>query len=169
MKFVDILTATSLSVTQGVTALVTNPCRGLEPFSLYYIVNPEERTSPLSIRNLDHSLAKVLALQHANEALASIVDTFRNSKLGLETALVQPLLQLLLVLLGVNGTKVLVADKEALYQDPLAHNLQQVPDTVRLGAVLDVVLRDLYTKSAIYQHDVVFLASSLKQAKPGET
>lgn len=94
----------------------------------------------LRIRNLQRCLAKVLALQHTHEALRRIVDALRVGNLGLERALVQPLLQFLLVFTKVVGTEAWVANNKALECESLGHDLHQVFDGVRVLGVLDVVL-----------------------------
>lgn len=88
------------------------------------------------------SLAKVLALEDTDKTLGSVVDALGNVELELDGALGDPLGELLLVLLGVLGAKVLVEDDEAAHREALGDDLDKVLDTVGLSG-LDVVLGDL--------------------------
>ncbi len=64
----------------------------------------------LQRRDLQHSLAEVLALKHANQALRRIVDAFGHTLPSLERPIVDPFLDVLLMLLVVLRAHVLVAD-----------------------------------------------------------
>ena len=91
------------------------------------------------VLDLEHGLAKVVAVQDANEALAGIVDTDGRVDLGLHAAISQPLANILLVLLAVLGPKVRVEDDEALEGKTLGDHGGEGLDAVALrngGAVL---------------------------------
>jgi hypothetical protein len=93
----------------------------------------------LQIGNLQHRLAKVLPAQHAEEAIDGVIDALCDAQLGLEAALAEPLLQLLLVVLCVPGAHVVVADDEAAHGDALRDDLHEVAQRVLLAG-LAVVL-----------------------------
>ena len=82
-----------------------------------------------------------MSLQHTKESIDTVVNTLSNAELRLEVALAEPLLQLLLVLLGVLGAHVLVADDEAAHGQTLGHNVHEVLDRVGLVRLV-VVLGD---------------------------
>lgn len=95
----------------------------------------------LELGDLQDSLAKVLAVEQTKEALCGVVDTLSNTELGLVGTLVDPLLNVLLVVDEVLGTHTLVADDEALELQALCDNLHKVADGV-LFSRSSVVLRD---------------------------
>lgn len=97
---------------------------------------------PLRICNLDDSLAKVLSLEQTDKTLRSLVDSVRDVQLRLESALVQPLLQLLLVLGIVLGSHVLVADNKAPHGDTLGDDHKEVGHGIALAGIFEVVLFD---------------------------
>lgn len=94
--------------------------------------------------NLQDGLAKVLALQHANKPLGSVVDALDDVQLGLDAAISEPLGQRLLVLLVVGGAEARLAHDEALEQNLLGDNVHEVLDAVALLG-LRVVLANLQT------------------------
>lgn len=95
----------------------------------------------LNIRNLQHRLPEVLSVQHAEEGIDGVLDADIDVRLGLEGAIVDPLLQLLLVLDSVLGTHVRVGNDEAAHRDALGRHHEQVRDAVALLGC-QVVLRD---------------------------
>lgn len=114
----------------------------------------------VDVSNLQHSLAKVLARQHAEEGVGSGVDAGVDVQLDLEGAVGDPLLQLLLVVDGVLGAHFRVADDEAAHGDALADDVEQVADAVALVR-LQVVLRDHATGDCVWQLE---LATSFRKA-----
>src|SRR5690349_15520854 len=78
--------------------------------------------------NLDDNLSKVLALEHAHERVWGALDALCDRQLGLETTVGQPLLHLLLVLLGIGEAEMGVGDDEALDGDAPGDNEGQVAD-----------------------------------------
>ena len=98
------------------------------------------RTRPASeLRNLDQRLAKVLALQHADEPFGGTVDAARHVDGRLHAAVGDPLLHLLLVFGKVLAAKVRVHDDEAADGEALGDDLHQVADRVAVVG-RDVVL-----------------------------
>jgi hypothetical protein len=95
----------------------------------------------LQLADLKNSLAEVLALEQTDEALAGIVDTLGDIHGGLEGALAEPLLDLLLVLAGVPGAHVGITNNEAAHGQALGDDLHEVADGV-LVLGLEVVLGD---------------------------
>jgi len=75
-------------------------------------------------------------VEDANQALGSIVDALGLVDEHLEGAILDPLLHILLVLLGVDRTHVLVVDDEATHRETLDEELVDVVDGVRGGVVL---------------------------------
>ncbi|KAL2279037.1 hypothetical protein FJTKL_14015 [Diaporthe vaccinii] len=73
----------------------------------------------LIVLDLQHSLAEVLALKQTEEALGGVVDALCDMQLGLEAAICDPRLHLLLVLLAVSRPESWVADDEPLHRYPL--------------------------------------------------
>jgi len=98
------------------------------------------------IRDLYNSLSKVLSLQHAQEPVHSVIDTFRHADLRLECTIGKPLLQLLLVVLRVCGTHVCVTNDESSHRDTLRHYQEDVTDAVLLLG-LCIVLGDHATSN----------------------
>lgn len=95
----------------------------------------------LKLRDLQNGLAEVLAREQAKEALSGVVDTLSDTELGLVGTLVNPLLDVLLVVGKVLGAHTLVADDEALNLQALGNDLHKVADGVLLTRS-GVVLRD---------------------------
>ena len=85
---------------------------------------------------LQDSLAQVLAVEDANQALGSVVDALGLMDEHLERAILDPLLHILLVLLGVNITHSLVTDDEAAHGDALDEDIVDVLNGVGGGVVL---------------------------------
>ena len=79
--------------------------------------------------NLQHSLAKVLALEHSNKSIGGAVNSLGDGELGLDATVRQPLLQVLLVLLGISRAKLGVADEETLHGDLLGDELHETLDS----------------------------------------
>jgi hypothetical protein len=95
----------------------------------------------LQLANLQHGLAEVLALEQTNEALAGVVNALGDIHGGLESALAEPLLDLLLVLSSVPGTHVGVTNNETAHGQALGDDLHEVLDRV-LVLGLEIVLGD---------------------------
>jgi hypothetical protein len=93
------------------------------------------------IRNLQHRLTKVLSAQHTQEPINSTINALGNTELSLESALREPLLELLLVVLVVPGAHVCVSDDEAAHGNSLGDDLHEVADRVDVFG-LGVVLAD---------------------------
>lgn len=83
--------------------------------------------------NLQHGLAKIPPRQHPNQPFRSIVHSLGNTHLGLELALRDPLLDILLVVCRVLGTHVWVHDDETLHLDALGNDLHEIFNGVSLG------------------------------------
>lgn len=94
----------------------------------------------LSIGNLHDSFAKVLSSEQTDKTLRSLVESVRNMQLGLESSLVQPLLQVLLMGGVVLGSHVLVADDKSPYGDPLRDDHEEVAHAIAFAGVFEVVL-----------------------------
>jgi hypothetical protein len=99
-------------------------------------------SSPLRILNLQHRLAKVLALEDAHQSLRRIVNTLHDMQFDLDTAFRDPLRQLLLVLLRILIPEARVTDNEAAEGDALADDEEDVLDAITLLR-RKVVLRNL--------------------------
>ncbi|KAI6764409.1 hypothetical protein HG530_008198 [Fusarium avenaceum] len=86
-------------------------------------------------------LAEVLALEHTDETLGGVINTLGGKELSLDTAVGEPLLEVLLVLLGVSRAELGVGDEEALHFDLLG---DEVDETLDSGALVGggVVLGD---------------------------
>jgi hypothetical protein len=95
----------------------------------------------LELGDLQDSLAEVLAREQAKKTLSGVVNAIGDTELGLVSALVDPLLDVLLVLNEVLGTHTLVTDDEALDLQALCDDLHEVADGVLLAGS-GVVLRD---------------------------
>lgn len=95
----------------------------------------------LIVVDLQHSLSKVLTLQHSDQTLGGIINALGDVLLDLELAVGQPLHHVLLVLLGVVGAEAWVADDEALELQALADNHHQVGGLVLIFG-LGVVVAD---------------------------
>jgi hypothetical protein len=95
--------------------------------------------------DLQKSLAKVLALQHTDEALGSVFNALGNVQLGLEAALGDPLLHGVLVRLVVNVAISGLANKVSNDLEGLGDNVESVLDAISLilGSVVigNLVLR----------------------------
>jgi hypothetical protein len=109
----------------------------IKGFPIYHHQPP----SLLELGDFQNSLAKVLAVEQTKETLGSIVNTVSDTELGIVSALVNPLLHILLVLGKVLGTEAFVPDNEALNLETLCDYLHEVADGVLLGSGR-VVLRD---------------------------
>jgi hypothetical protein len=96
----------------------------------------------INLFELEDSLAKVLALEHTDETLSSVVNTLGNVKLGLDTAVGEPLLEILLVILVVGRAEIGVRNEETLHLDLLGDEVEQTLDTLALVGG-GVVLGDL--------------------------
>jgi len=99
----------------------------------------EFRSTPSLILDLEDSLSKVLPLKHADKPLGSIVNALGLGELNLDGAVGQPLLHLLLVVLGVLWTKILVANNETPHGDALGHDMEKVFDSIFILGFLVVV------------------------------
>lgn len=86
-------------------------------------------------------LAKVLALEDADQALGGVVDAFGEAHLDAQAAVGEPGLDLFLVLLVVGGAEVGAADDEALHGELAGDDEADVLDGVGVAGV--VVLADL--------------------------
>lgn len=86
----------------------------------------------LQVLDLDNGLAKVLTLEDANKAFGGVVDALGDVHLGLEGALGEPLLHLLLVLLVVDVAVAGLADEEADHLEGLGDDVEHVADAVPL-------------------------------------
>jgi hypothetical protein len=95
----------------------------------------------LELGDLQDSLAEVLAREQAKKTLSGVVNAIGDTELGLVSALVDPLLDVLLVLNEVLGSHTLVTDDEALDLQALCDDLHEVADGVLLAGS-GVVLRN---------------------------
>lgn len=102
----------------------------------------------INLFELEDSLAEVLALEHTNETLSGVVNTLGNVKFGLDTAVSEPLLEVLLVLLVIGRAECRVADEETLHLDLLGDEVQETLDTLALVGG-GVVLGDLKIVSCV--------------------
>lgn len=84
--------------------------------------------------DLEDSLAEVLALEHADEAIGGLLDAVGDAQVDGDAAVGDPLAHLLAVLLGVVGTEAGLGDEEALHGDLLADDLEQALDALLLIA-----------------------------------
>lgn len=85
---------------------------------------------------LQDSLAQVLAVEDANQALGSVVNAYGLMDEHLQRAILDPLLHILLVLLGVSITHALITDNEAAHSNTLDEDIVDVLDGVRGRVVL---------------------------------
>lgn len=85
---------------------------------------------------LKDSLAHVLAVEDTDETLGSVVNADSLVDEHLEGAILDPLLHILLVLLGVDITHALVTDNEAAHVNTLDEDVVDVLDGIRGGVVL---------------------------------
>jgi hypothetical protein len=95
----------------------------------------------LELGDLQNGLAEVLAREQAKKTLSSVVNAIGDTELGLVGTLVDPLLDVLLVVGKVLGTHALVTNNEALKLQALCDDLHEVADRVLLAGS-GVVLRD---------------------------
>lgn len=95
-----------------------------------------------SLTDLENGLAKVLALEETDEALGGVVNALGDIEFGLDAAVLEPGLHLLLVLLEVGAAELGHADEEALHLELLGQDLLDTLDTLALVGG-DVVLGDL--------------------------
>ena len=105
----------------------------------YHTVHHHRR---ISLFQLEDSLAKVLALKHTNETLSSVVNSLSGVQLGLDAAVSEPLLQVLLVLLGVGRTEPGVGNEETFHVDLLGDKVHEALNSLPLVG-RGVVLGDL--------------------------
>lgn len=97
--------------------------------------------SLLRLRNLQNALPEVLTLEHAQEAVDGIIDTVGDVVDALETAVGDPLADVLVALFPP-ADDVGVEDQEALPAKAAAHDLRVVLDPVVVRRRLVVVRRD---------------------------
>lgn len=108
------------------------------------------------------TLSKVLSVENIQETLSGILNALGDGLLDDELSASYPLADVLLVLSGVLGAKLLVTDNESLrysvshlcdradsrdsityfHLDPLGHDVHQVFGEVHIGGVGQVVVRD---------------------------
>lgn len=85
---------------------------------------------------LQDSLAEVLSVEDTDQALGSVVNANGLVDENLEGTILDPLLHVLLVLLGVDITQALVTDNEAAHGNTLDKDVVDVLDGVGSGVVL---------------------------------
>ena len=105
------------------------------------LLYPTASTKHSELANLQYGLAEVLPVKHSHESLWSVLDTLSDALQRLEGAILEPLLDILLVSFRVLGTHVLVGDDEPTHRQPFGHDLHQVCYTVGFVGWL-VVLAD---------------------------
>lgn len=111
------------------------------PFHMKSTVYPVSQILALLL-DLQDSLSKIIALQHADERLSGILDTDGLVDLGLEAAVAQPVCDILPVGFGMLGAHVGVADDEADPREALGDGEECVGDGITLLGG-EVVLADL--------------------------
>lgn len=84
----------------------------------------------LQRRNLQHGLSEVRPGEELEQALSGIIDAFGGVHDGLEAALVEPLLQIILMLLEVFGAHIRVAHDETADRQAFADDLYEISDRI---------------------------------------
>lgn len=95
-----------------------------------------------ALPDLEHGLAEVLAVQHTDETLGSVVDALGDVEVGLDAAVGDPGGELLLVLHEVGRAELGHADEETLDLELLLDDLEDALDALALLG-RSVVLGDL--------------------------
>lgn len=105
---------------------------------------------------LEDSLAHVLSVEDTDETLGSVVDTISLVDEHLEGTILDPLLHILLVLLGVDIPHTLVTDNEAAHSDTLDNDVLEVGDGVGGGVVLGDKAADDDTTEVVHSIESSF-------------
>lgn len=83
-----------------------------------------------TLLNSQNSLTKVLALKDANQPIGGVINALGIMHLGLEAAVRQPLLQLLLMLAVVRWAELGVGDNKALDGELFGNDVHEVGNAV---------------------------------------